>query len=74
MRPMPKKCQMCKEANALHKERYCEECRKAVLAKMKDEGFFTPYVPGVFNETRGRTGMRSSRELGHECREDDYDN
>lgn len=34
---MKKLCDMCEVAQRVHKERYCKECRKVVLAPIRDE-------------------------------------
>jgi len=44
-----KTCEHC-PAEAIHGERFCKECKKRILAMLKDSGYltprpFTPYRP-----------------------------
>jgi hypothetical protein len=65
-----KLCQRCGEAESLRKERYCKDCRKAVLDELKQTGYLqdvqgtSPKCHSVFNEERGRQGLRSTDLLG----------
>lgn len=64
---MDKKCQRCQAERPVSGNRYCKECRKAVLAELRDAGYFTP-APAFVGQWSGVGRSSGSRELTRETR------
>ena len=63
---MPKKlCEKCQEARAISKQRYCKECKKAVIALMEDSGYLTPKQYGHVGQGRTSEMRENTRETKH---------
>jgi hypothetical protein len=66
------KCERCKQEPRVRGERFCKECRKAVLAEMKEAGYFMPAPSKPRSEEKGRKAIRPSEWFSHQAAEDDY--
>jgi hypothetical protein len=66
----PKRCERCPEL-AQPGERFCKECRKAVLEELQAAGYLTPapYRLGAWSSHRGREAREDERETrrGRDC-------
>ena len=68
--PPPKPCQTCKVNEAKPGERFCRDCKKAVLDRMKNDGYFVDSPRTTPREMRGRS-QRSTQLLGGEAEMND---
>ena len=58
-------CERCGGPNRIKANRYCTPCKHVVLREQREAGYFqSTYAPRVFNDERGRKGMRDPRVLG----------
>jgi hypothetical protein len=58
-------CQKCGCSNSNRKNRFCNKCKKELLAEMARSGYLqNTYVPPYFSDERGRRGMRDMRVVG----------
>jgi hypothetical protein len=68
--PPPKPCQTCKVNEANPGERFCRDCKRAALDRMKNDGYFTESPRTTPHEMRGRP-QRSTQMLGGEAEMND---
>jgi hypothetical protein len=57
------KCDHCHRAPKRHKERYCKDCRKAILAALKEARYLTlaPRFVGAWSGAHRTGEMRENR-------------
>jgi hypothetical protein len=65
-------CERCGQNERVPDERYCAQCRKAVLHELTEAGYFTPPPAKRRSEEKGRRPIRSSEWFSHQPEEDDY--
>lgn len=58
-------CERCEKSPAIPKQRFCKDCRRAVLSEAYEAGKVLPINVGKsFSDERGRSGLRSTQTLG----------
>ena len=58
-------CEKCGQREAVKKEKYCKDCKKAVLAEMKEAGYLTPKAWGHAGQNRPAEAKEKTYETKH---------
>ena len=52
-------CHLCKKTTAIRSEKYCKDCRKAIVARLEECGYLCDTTPAktVINEEKDRSQL-----------------
>ncbi len=57
-----KLCEKCHDDYAIHRERFCKACKKAVIEELKNAGYLTPAPSHFAGRWRGSEAKENTRE------------